>query len=75
MERHPTVVIYAANRVGSCVDEELDYPPCHTFIAACIVERRPTTLVSSTGIRREIFDEVPNYSLIDSFIAAASRKN
>ena len=75
MERQLTVIVCMTNRIGSCIDEELNNSNCDVAVAACMAAcsmewRFPTSMISSTGSGRKLFEKTSNYSLCRVFIAA-----
>ena len=69
-----TVTVYATNRVGSCIDEEVNNIERHIFVGTCNVERRTPIHISSTDGGRKILEKILNYSLGNSFIVARPKK-
>ena len=70
MERHLALIVCAADRIGRCIDYELNDIDCHIFVPACEVERQTSLIISSTGSIGKIFEKASNYFLGDSFIEA-----
>eukprot|EP00986_Skeletonema_menzelii_P005190 scaffold1837_cov124-Skeletonema_menzelii.AAC.8 len=73
MEGHGTVFGYAANRGGSCINEELNDAGCYIWIVARNMEWQ-TPIISSTGSSRKILEKISNYFLSNPFIVACLKE-
>ena len=74
MKGHPTVIVFTANRIRSCIDEELNNVGCHIRVATCVMEWQLPIMISSPDRVRKIFEKISNYALGDSFMIASLKE-